>query len=161
MAMNQGRKPFWPGKFGTSKASKTGMPKPKSDFSVPEEIGMKKPPMPKRFMAEGGMNPGEAPQQTPPDAQDPDMDGDQDQMPGATPAIDPIAVNFHPGPRSCSLCEFMGPDGTCAVLQMPVSPDDSGCNAFKAKEEGGGDMGGDQGMGTDPNMGAEDSYGGQ
>lgn len=90
-----GRKPFWPGKFGTSKAGKMGAPKPKSDFGELEEIGAKKAPAPKKpsFMADGGMG---APAGGPPPPQDPGMDPNMDPgMDDAPPAdLDPVTLHY-------------------------------------------------------------------
>lgn len=91
-----GRKPFYPGKFGTSKMGKMGAPKPKSDFGELEEIGAKKAPMPKKpsFMADGGM--GGPPAGGPPPPQDPGMD--QSMEPGMDDAppsdLDPVTLHY-------------------------------------------------------------------
>lgn len=127
--MAGGKKPFWPGKFGTSKTGKMGM---KTDFSEPAEIGAANPLRGKKFMADGGMGGPPMPKGAPP-AQDPDQDGDMD-APGGMPQIDPTAVNYHDEPHACSLCEYFGQDNQCAVLQMPVSPE-GGCNAFKGQDD--------------------------
>lgn len=92
-----GRKPFYPGKFGTSKMGKMGPSKPKSDFGELEEIGAKKAPMPKKpnFMADGGMGGPPAGGPPPdPNAQDPDMGMDpgmEDAPPGD---LDPVTLHY-------------------------------------------------------------------
>lgn len=79
-----------------------------------------------------------APPMTDPD-QDQDIDTDQDQDAGG-PTVSPEAVSYRTADQQCNSCEYMGQDGTCAVLKMPVE-ESSGCNAHK----GGGDQGGDMG----------------
>lgn len=101
---------------------------------------------------------------TPPIGGMPDDEGmDQAAMPGdgsaspepmpagggsQLPMIKPEAVAYHDDPHACQLCQYMGPDGNCAVLQMQVSPD-GGCTAFEAGSGSGmGDNDGDEGMPT-------------
>lgn len=79
-----------------------------------------------------------APPMTDPD-QDQDIDTDQDQDAGG-PTVSPEAVNYRTADQQCNSCEYMGQDGTCAVLKMPVQEND-GCNAHKAGGDQ-GDMGG-------------------
>lgn len=58
---------------------------------------------------------------------------DADDM--AMPTITPEAVNYHTADENCSGCQYMGDDGQCAVLKMPVQDGDH-CGAFTAKDEG-------------------------
>ena len=64
---------------------------------------------------------------------DDDLDADQDQLTGATPAVPPEAVHYHDEEQRCELCQHFGQDGQCAVLQMPVQAE-GGCNAFSAQD---------------------------
>lgn len=135
--MAGGKKPFWPGKFGTSKTGKMGM---KTDFSEPAEIGAANPLRGKKFMADGGMGGPPMPKGAPP-AQDPDQDGDMDAPGGDLPPIDPTSVGFHADPAACGLCQFFD-GGQCARLQIQV-PAEGGCQLFMGHE-------GDDSQGMDP-----------
>lgn len=128
-----GRKPFWPGKFGTSKAGKGGIPSPKTDLGMPEEFGMKRPmaPKPPRFMADGGMADDAS---APPD---PGMGTDPGMGDDAPPSdLDPVTLHYCIG-----LLQHL--------LDASAPPDDGM----------GQDPGGDDTGGTPPAGG--DQFGGQ
>lgn len=76
----------------------------------------------------------------------PPMQGepDSDDM-GGPAAVKPEAVHYHDDPQSCSMCEYMGEGGQCAILKMQVNPE-GGCAAFENKNEGGEEMAPDSGM---------------
>jgi len=46
----------------------------------------------------------------------------------------PESVNYRTSAETCGRCEYMGQDGQCAFLQMPVEEGDS-CNRFESKGE--------------------------
>lgn len=136
-----GRKPFYPGKFGTSKMGKMDAPKPKSDFGELEEIGAKKAPMPKKpnFMADGGMGAPAGGPPPDPNAQDPGMDPNMDPgMEDAPPSdLDPVTLHYCIG-----LLQHL--------LDASAPPDDG----MDPNAGGGDDMGGAPPAGGD-------QYGGQ
>lgn len=72
---------------------------------------------------------------------DPDAGGPEQSV-----AVSPAAVLYHKGSVNCSNCEYMQGGGDCAVLKMPVEPNDW-CNAHEYKV---GDE--DQGQGMNPGM---------
>lgn len=71
--------------------------------------------------------------------------------------ISPESVNYHDEEQACHLCSYMGGDGTCAVLQIQVSPGGA-CNAFKAGSAEGTEGAGPEGSGADE---GPDSGGGE
>src|SRR5579863_1216965 len=105
------------------------------------------PPMPgkkkgRRMLADGDMSsPSEL--DTPPTggSQIPQPDNDSDDMP--TPQMTPEMLDYHTGDENCGACMYMGDDGTCAVLEMPVGETDW-CKAF-TPHAGGGTPGGTEG----------------
>lgn len=65
-----------------------------------------------------------------------------EEIPGENEAgegIPPEAVSYRTAAQQCQSCEYMGEDGNCSKLMMPVEPD-SGCNLHSPKG-GGEDMG--------------------
>jgi hypothetical protein len=109
-------------------------PNPAADLGSPRDFGgpppsprVSAPPPAPRSPQGGGIGDAGA-------APDPDQDGDVDQT-QVPPA--PEAVNYHDDLHRCDMCEYMGADGNCAVLQMQVQPEGA-CNAFSAQEQGEG-----------------------
>jgi hypothetical protein len=89
---------------------------------------------PRRMAADGDMgSPSEI--DTPPSsgAAPPSPDQDMD-----SPQITPEMVDYHTGEENCGGCMYMGQDGTCAVLKMPVGESDW-CKAFTPQGGGSGD----------------------
>ena len=54
-------------------------------------------------------------------------------------SISPDAVCFSTGDERCKTCAHMQQDGMCAVLNMPVEPEDH-CRAHSDREDGASDM---------------------
>jgi hypothetical protein len=61
----------------------------------------------------------------------PAVDGAADDT--STGQVTPEAVNYHVGEQRCDMCVHFGRGNQCAVLKMPVSPED-GCNAFRGSD---------------------------
>ena len=116
-----------------------GRPKPGADLSTPSGFGGP-PPAPPRQAA--------APP-TPPNNAGADLDNDNDVDQTSVPPP-PEALSYHDDLHRCDMCQHMGQDGNCAVLQMQVQPEGA-CNAYSAKDEGGamGDTDDDAGGDTD------------
>ena len=113
---------------------------------------------PRRMMADGDQAPDDdmignpTPVGGQPDDQADGPQMDDTQAPpqqgaggGQMPVIRPEAVNYHDEDWDCRGCKNFGPDGSCAVLQMQVSPE-GGCNAWEQGQ--GGDQDQDSGIDT-------------
>lgn len=102
-----------------------GKPKPKADLGAPSDFGP--PPAPR---GKAGAPPMIDPDQDQDIDTDTGPDPDQDQDTGG-PTVTPEAVSYRTAEQQCNSCEYMGEDGNCAVLKMPVE-ENSSCNAHKA-----------------------------
>jgi hypothetical protein len=76
-------------------------------------------------MADGDMG-APSDMETPSPGADPDNDSDVDFTPS------PDMLDYHTGDENCGACQYMGGDGSCGVLKMPVGEADW-CKAFTAK----------------------------
>lgn len=56
---------------------------------------------------------------------------DEDDRGGADDGIPPEAVDYRTEDQTCQYCAYMGSDGQCSKLHIPVSEGDS-CRLFKA-----------------------------
>jgi hypothetical protein len=70
----------------------------------------------------------------PPPKPEPTAGGEGDGG-GSPHKITPEAVNYRSEQETCGNCLYMGDDGGCEILLIPVSHGD-GCNAFKDKSTG-------------------------
>ncbi len=68
------------------------------------------------------------------EAGEPEPEGDE-----GGEAIPPEAVCYRDAQQHCEACVYMGEDGTCSKLKIPVEPTAS-CNLFSATDQGAADL---------------------
>jgi hypothetical protein len=60
--------------------------------------------------------------------------GDEQREDSGAVNATPESVNYRTSAETCGRCEYMGQDGSCSFLGIPVEDGDS-CNRFEAKGE--------------------------